>query len=127
MAEPVPGWTVTLDRDVAAGTVRSVTWSAAPGAGIAQNQFALFRLSLKLPQSDKVSFLATQTYSDGTAVKWDEAPRPDGGEPDHPAPMLTLAAEASPSQADDTARWLAIAALVVGAAAVGLTLIRTRS
>ena len=126
MAESVPGWTVALDRDIAAGTVRSVTWNAAPGAGIAQDQFALFRLSLKLPQTDKVSFPATQTYSDGTAVKWDEAPRPDGGEPDHPAPMLTLAAEASPAHSDDTARWLAIAAIVVGAAAVGLTLVRTR-
>jgi uncharacterized protein YcnI len=127
MAESVPGWSVTLDRDVAAGTLRSVTWNAAPRGGVAPGQFALFRLSLKLPQTDNVSFPATQTYSDGTAVKWDESPRPDGSEPDHPAPMLTLAAEASPSRADDTARWLAIAALVIAAGAVGLTVIRTRS
>lgn len=29
--EAMPGWTVRLDRDVAAGTVRSITWTAAPG------------------------------------------------------------------------------------------------
>src|SRR4051794_3766420 len=29
--EVIPGWTATLDRDVAAGTVRSATWTAAPG------------------------------------------------------------------------------------------------
>ncbi len=127
MAESVPGWTVKPDRDVSAGTVRSVTWTAVPGAGVAPDQFALFRLSLKLPQTDKLSFPATQTYSDGTAVKWDQGLLPDGGEPDHPAPTLTLAAEASPSHSDDTARWLAIAALVVGAGAVALTLVRRRS
>lgn len=28
--EVMPGWTARLDRDAAAGTVRSVTWTAAP-------------------------------------------------------------------------------------------------
>jgi uncharacterized protein YcnI len=129
MGELVPGWTVKLDRDLAAGTVRSVTWTANPGAGIPPDQFALFRVSLKLPQTDKVSFPAAQTYSDGSVVNWNQGPLPGGGEPDHPVPTLTLAkaAEASPSDTDDTARWLAIAALVVGAVAVTLTLVRRRS
>lgn len=127
MAEHMPGWKIALDRDVAAGTVRSVTWTAAPGAGIAPDEFVPFRVSLTLPKSDTVSFPATQTYSDGSVVQWDQAPLPEGGEPDHPAPMLTLAAEASSSHADDTARWLAVAGLVVGAVAVALALVRRRA
>jgi uncharacterized protein YcnI len=126
VGELVPGWTVKLDRDLAAGTVRSVTWTANPGGGIPPDQFALFRVSLKLPQADKVSFPAAQTYSDGSVVNWNQGPLPGGGEPDHPIPTLTLA-KAAPSHTDDTARWLAIAALVVGAVAVTLTLVRRRS
>ncbi|MDR3658399.1 MAG: YcnI family protein, partial [Mycobacterium sp.] len=91
-AEYLPGWTAILDRDAAAGTVRSVTWTAAPNAGIGVDQFGLFRISMQLPDSDTVSFPATQTYSDGTVVKWDQPPLPGGAEPGHPAPTLTLAA-----------------------------------
>ena len=90
--EAMPGWTVKLDRDAAAGTVRSVTWTAAPNGGIPADQFALFRISVQLPDADTVSFPATQTYSDGSIVKWDQPPQPGGGEPEYPAPMLTLAA-----------------------------------
>ncbi|MCA2271410.1 YcnI family protein, partial [Mycobacterium avium] len=77
--ETMPGWTARLDRDAASGTVRSVTWTAAAGGGIGPDQFALFRLSVKLPDADTVSFPATQTYADGTVVKWDQPPLPDGG------------------------------------------------
>src|ERR1700730_8453084 len=138
--ETMPGWTAKLDRDAACGTVRSVTWTAAPNAGIAADQFALFRISVQLPDTDTVSFPATQTYSDGAVVKWDEPPLPGGGEPEHPAPTLTLAAapaaahahhppSAAPADhavgpapsksADNTARVLGGAALVVAALGVG--------
>ncbi len=127
MVEQVPGWTVKLDRDVPAGTVRAITWTAAPGGAIPPDQFALFRVSLKLPDTPTVSFAATQTYSDGTVVRWDEAPLPDGSEPEHPAPTLTLVADMPASHRDSTSRWLAIAALVVAAGAVGLVLVRRRS
>ena len=60
--ELMPGWTAKLDRDTAAGTARSVTWTAAPGAGIAPDQFALFRVAVTLPNTDTVTFPATQTY-----------------------------------------------------------------
>src|ERR1700742_3469171 len=89
-AETMPGWTSRLDRDAASGTVRSVTWTAAPNGGIGVDQFALFRMSVQLPDTETVSFPATQTYSDGSIVKWDQPPLPGGGEPEHPAPMLTL-------------------------------------
>ena len=141
-AETMPGWTAKLDRDAASGTVRSVTWTAAPGGGIPADQFALFRISVQLPDADTVSFPATQTYSDGSIVKWDQPPQPGGGEPEHPAPMLTLAAgpavphdhrRAPPrasrasNPADNTARVLGGLALVVGALGLCLALVRRRS
>ncbi|MET0701235.1 MAG: YcnI family protein [Mycobacterium sp.] len=91
-ADVMPGWTVKLDKDVAAGTVRAVTWTATPGAGIPPDQFELFQLLVTLPDADSASFPATQTYADGTVVQWDQKPLPGGGEPEHPAPTLPLAA-----------------------------------
>ena len=140
-AETMPGWTAKLDRDGASGTVRSVTWTAAPNGGIGVDQFALFRISVQLPDTDTVSFPATQTYSDGSIVQWDQPPLPGGGEPEHPAPMLTLAAgpaaphehnppSAAPARSkspDNTARVLGGAALVVGALGVCLALVRRRT
>jgi hypothetical protein len=142
----MPGWTVRLDRDTAAGTVKSITWTAAPSAGIPPDQFALFRVALLLPKTDSVSFPATQTYSDGTVVKWDEPTPPGGTEPEHPSPTLALAGAAAddehgattaaapgPSSAgavsapDDTARWLAGAGIALGVAAVALTVWRRRA
>jgi uncharacterized protein YcnI len=140
-AEAMPGWTVKLDRDAAAGTVRSVTWTAAPNGGIPADQFALFRISVQLPDADTVSFPATQTYSDGSIVKWDQPPQPGGGEPEHPVPTLTLAAgpavphdHAPPSMpmaqskpaADNTARVLGGVALIVAALGLCLALVRRR-
>jgi uncharacterized protein YcnI len=141
--EVMPGWTAKLDRDAAAGTVRSVTWTAAPSVGIASDQFALFNVSVTLPNQPSVTLPATQTYSDGTVVRWDQPPLPNGDEPEHPAPMLNLtaapgaapdddhqpptaaptatataAAEPTAPQAarpDNTARWLAGGALVLAA------------
>jgi len=146
--ETMPGWTAKLDRDAASGTVRSVTWTAAPNAGIGVDQFALFRISVQLPDTDTVRFPATQTYSDGLIVKWDQPPLPGGGEPEHPAPSLTLAAgpvaphqhhpssgmpadhAGAPGQSqspDNTARLLGGAALVVGALGICLVLVRRRA
>ena len=129
--ESIPGWTAKLDRDTASGTVRSVTWTAAPNGGIGVDQFAVFRISLQLPDTDTVSFPATQTYSDGAVVKWDQPPLPSGGEPEHPVPTLTLSAEQQPQRpaartADDTALWVAIAGAVIGAAGLVLGLLNWR-
>jgi uncharacterized protein YcnI len=148
--ELMPGWTSRLDRDTTAGIVRSVTWTAAPGVGVPPDQFALFRVAVTLPNTDMVSFPATQTYNDTTVVRWDQPPLPGGGEPEHPVPTLTLTAAPSegagqnpspavsasptpaPAQAssppapDNTARWLAGAALVLGGLGVGLALVLRR-
>ena len=145
--EVMPGWTARLDRDAAAGTVRSVTWTAAPSVGISSDQFALFNVSVTLPDQPTVTLPATQTYSDGTVVRWDQPPLPGGGEPEHPAPELKLtgasaeghddheqpaapmataaaepAAEPESARPDDTARWLAGGALVLAAVGVVVAL-----
>lgn len=90
--ETKPGWTARLDRDTATGSVRSVTWTAAANAGISADQFGLFRISMKLPDTDMLSFPAAQRYADGTVVHWDQGRLPGGGEPERPAPTLALAA-----------------------------------
>jgi uncharacterized protein YcnI len=155
-AELMPGWTPRLDRDTAAGTVRSVTWTAAPSVGISPDQFALFRVSVTLPNQPSVTFPATQTYSDGKVVKWDQPPLPGGGEPEFPVPELNLSgppahddddhmpnmpstqppagAPQSPQQPvaqptaapDDTARWLAGGALVLAAVGVAVAVVGRR-
>jgi uncharacterized protein YcnI len=124
--EVMPGWTAALDRDTAAGTVRSVTWTADPKVGISPDQFALFRISVKLPEGDSVVFPTTQTYSDGTVVQWDQTPLPDGSEPEHPAPEVSLAVASSAPTADNTARWLAGGALTLAAVAVAAAVIGRR-
>jgi uncharacterized protein YcnI len=137
--ESMPGWTARLDRDAAAGTTRSVTWTAAPGTGIGAEQFAQFRISVQLPDNAQtISFPATQTYSDGTVVKWDQ-PTPQGGaEPEYPAPALALtgakaddhpmqaAQTSSPAAADNSARWLAGGALALSVVAVVTALVVRR-
>ncbi|MDT5365348.1 MAG: hypothetical protein QOC69_7110 [Mycobacterium sp.] len=149
-AEVMPGWTSRLDRNAAAGTVSSVTWSAAPSVGISPDQFALFRISVTLPNQPSVSFPATQTYSDGKVVHWDQPPLPGGGEPEYPVPELALSGApapehqmtpspvaaaaptgqpvtgAAPKTADDTARWLAGGALIVAAVGVVVAVVGRR-
>lgn len=149
-AEATPGWTATMQRNRAAGTVQSVTWTAIPGGGIPADQFGLFRLSVKLPDADSVSFPAAQTYADGTVVNWDQPPLPDGAEPDFPAPVLALSSAAGPvppaerhtpsvtaasppgaaeppAARDNSARVLAGAALLVAALGVGIAVTRRRA
>ncbi len=133
-AEVMPGWSVQLDHDIPSGTFRSATWTAAPGAGIPADQFALFRIQVTLPDTDTASFPATQTYADGKVVRWDQPPLPDGSEPEHPAPHLVLTKAtpgadqpAAPSAATDSpGRWLAGTALAVSAASLMLTVARRR-
>jgi uncharacterized protein YcnI len=133
--EAMPGWTARLDRDTAAGTVRSVTWTAAPGSGVAPDQFGLFRISVKLPDAATVSLPATQTYSDGTVVKWDQPTPPGGAEPEYPAPEIALTGApaddhpttvAQTTAADNSARWLAGGALALAAVAVATALLVRR-
>lgn len=81
-------------------------------------------------------------------MKWDQPPLPGGGEPENPVPTLALAAgppashdhqpssapagdraatTPRPASSDNTARLLGGAALVLGALAVAVALIRRRA
>lgn len=141
--QPIPGWTSTIDKNPE-GLATAVTWTAGPGAEVLPGQFQQFLLSAgPLPEQDSVSFPATQTYNDGEVVEWNEEQAEGAEEPEHPAPALTLAAEsgdghgattasaataseaessAAPAESDNTARWMAGIALVLGAlgAALGI-------
>lgn len=137
--QPLPGWTSTVDRNPE-GLATAVTWTAQPGSEVQPGQFQQFLLSAgPLPEEETVSFPAVQTYNDGEVVEWTQEST-DGSEPEYPAPTLTLVAAgessdghgqaatestteaASASESDNTARWIAGVALVLGAlgAALGI-------
>ncbi|EWM19035.1 YcnI family protein [Kutzneria sp. 744] len=141
---PVPGWTAEvatkeLDKPLQVGdltvkeVVSSVTWTAQDGTGIAPGQFQQFSIAVEgLPSNvDQLVMPATQTYDSGKVVNWgDQPPAPGAQEPEHPAPHLTLAADAAPAAAvttpmvmtsqDDGARWLGGGALLLAALALGV-------
>lgn len=117
-SKPVPGWKAvtteaTLPKPVESeGTtltkaVRTVTWTADKGTQIAPGEYQEFSLSVgPLPAVGTVLLPATQTYSDGEVVAWDE-PTPAGGtEPEYPAPELVITdagtATAAPAAAGST-------------------------
>ncbi len=143
LVQPVPGWSftetttklakpiVTDDGDITQA-VSEIDWKANTSAdAIGPNQFQQFVIIAgQLPDTPTLTFKAIQTYSDGSEVDWIELPAAgSNAEPDHPAPVLTLAASAttdssSSSGGSDTgAIILSIVALVLAAAALGLVII----
>jgi uncharacterized protein YcnI len=153
--KPVPGWTadvaktklptpITKDNGAQiTEAVTAVTWTAQPGSELKATDYQEFSVSFgPLPTNvDQVEFPAHQTYSDGKVVDWVQ-PTPAGGEePEHPAPVVKLAAKAddehgtaadtasttgdqatatASNTSDNTARWLGGAGLLVGAIGVGV-------
>lgn len=102
--QPVTGWTTTVTKVKLANPVTvgeatltervgSITWTASKDAAIKPGQFQTFPMSAgPLPMIEAVNFTATQTYSDGKVVNWDEPEVAGAAEPEHPAPALKLAA-----------------------------------
>ena len=119
--QPKAGWTAKVTKkplphpltDDDGGTitdyVAQVDFTASgpgAGAGIPPGEFDMFKLSVgPFPKAPNMTFAALQTYSDGSTVSWDEKSA-NGAVPDHPAPVLQLAAAAG------------LAALVVAVAAL---------
>jgi uncharacterized protein YcnI len=105
--KPVPGWTATPTTSKLATPIKThdheiteavsrIVWTAGAGSAIKPGQFQEFDVSLgPLPASGQLVFKALQTYSDGTVVRWIDEPSSDGTEPEHPAPVLKLAAAAA--------------------------------
>lgn len=105
LVEPVPGWThtqttaklakpITTDDGTIAAAVSTITWKADTGSALKPGEFGAFTLIAgQLPDAKQLVFKAIQTYADGSVVKWIETAAPGStDEPDHPAPVLTLAA-----------------------------------
>jgi uncharacterized protein YcnI len=144
-AQAKPGWKVVVKKEKLASptkvgdfelteAVRTVTWTTA-GKGIAPSQFDEFAISAgPFPDDESISFAAEQTYSDGEVASWDQIAEGEK-EPEHPAPILTLAApvaevdDTKAAEADDTdaaARWLGGGALAVAVATLLVVLRQNR-
>ena len=103
--QPKPGWKATViekplahpmkddDGNEITQYVSQVDFKASSAAaGIPPGEFDMFNLSVgPFPNAASMSFAALQTYSDGTTANWDEKSA-NGAEPEHPAPVLQLAA-----------------------------------
>jgi uncharacterized protein len=104
--KPHPGWTYTETTDKPSTplssddgpvdkVVTSITWTATNG-GIRPGEFDEFDVSAgPLPKVDTMTFKAIQTYADGSVVRWIETAPAGAAEPEHPAPVLKLAAAGS--------------------------------
>jgi uncharacterized protein YcnI len=102
--KPVPGWTVTArkeklpepydhDGTTITEAVQTVTWTADQGTQIAPGEYQEFAISVgPLPDPGTILLPAIQTYGDGTVVAWDQPTPASGEEPEHPAPMIEVAA-----------------------------------
>jgi uncharacterized protein YcnI len=142
--EPVDGWATSIATAQLAKpietpdgpiseAVSTITWTAKRGGGgaIGPGQFRDFPISVQIPgrAGDVLTFKALQTYSNGEVVRWIGAP-----DADEPAATVTVtaatddgagAAAVTPAISDDGgggSDGLAIAALVVGALALGTAL-----
>lgn len=138
---PTPGWTTklvstSLTKPVKVGeseitdAVTSVVFTAGPDAHIVDGEVQLFTISVgPVPDVDTVAITATQHYSDGSVVQWNDT----SVDADEPAPVLYVNASppadhhstvtATPQSAtgqDTLARVVGIAGLVLGV--VGITL-----
>jgi uncharacterized protein YcnI len=158
---PVPGWTAevvtaTLPApvDVKGATLTEaparVVWTADAGTQIAPGAFEEFSIVAgPLPDPGKSVVLpATQTYSDGEVVKWDQVVAEGAAEPELPAPVLVVpggeeAAASAPAAthlvatdpaasadtagvttSDPLARWLGGLGLLLGAGGLVFALTR---
>ncbi|HEX4726182.1 MAG TPA: YcnI family protein [Jatrophihabitans sp.] len=113
LVAPMDGWTATIkntklatplktdDGDITE-VVSEIDWQASTGGGIKPGFFGQFTIIAgKLPDDvNSLTFKAIQSYSDGSSVSWIEQAAPgSSAEPEHPAPVLQLAAASSPTGA----------------------------
>ncbi|HTZ44601.1 MAG TPA: YcnI family protein [Jatrophihabitans sp.] len=163
LVAPMTGWTATIKQAKLATPIKTddgditqvvseIDWTAAAGAGIKPGYFGQFTIIAgQLPDGvDALTFKAVQQYSDGSTVSWIEESAPGSTtEPDHPAPVLKLAADsaagpsgqvtataapaAGGSSTDGASKGAATTGIVLGAigavlgvVALGLVLLRGR-
>lgn len=129
--EPVAGWRsrqtsrelsppVQTDDGPVTRTVARLSWTAVDtAAAIRPGQFQVFTISAgPVPDVSRLVFKVLQYYSDGSVVRWIDPPV-GGGEPPHPAPVVTVVSGDPPASAagdpgDPAPSWIAVAAFVAG-------------
>ena len=101
--KPKQGWTYRMVKAAPAEpfeafgepvkeVVTRIVWTSS-GKGIGASEFDEFEVSAgPLPDVDRLAFPALQTYADGDVVRWIEPAVEGQEEPEHPAPVLQLAA-----------------------------------
>jgi uncharacterized protein YcnI len=103
---PMEGWTAevitgalpepvtTADGATLTEGPLSVVWTADAGSEISQQEYQTFSISVgRLPEAGSTVMLpATQSYTDGEVVGWDEETVEGAEEPDKPAPSFVTTA-----------------------------------
>lgn len=160
--QPKAGWTAKVVRKPLATPVTGEDGSeitqyvaqvdftaTSRSTAIPPGEFDMFNLSVgPFPKTASMSFAASQTYSDGSTVNWDEKSADGVTEPAHPAPVLDLTAagtaggsspaptvsmpmtSATARVAGGSTSWTGVAALIVALAALlvsGVVLVAGRN
>ncbi|MEC0249489.1 YcnI family protein [Paenibacillus chitinolyticus] len=144
--EPKPGWKYEIAKD-GADKITGVTWTAENG-GLTKTEFGEFNMQGKVADNaTSIVWKAYQTYQDGSVVEWTGAEgsdkpasvtkvtaKPAGGATDSHGHTSTApgSATAAPAQqagasASNTPLYLSIAAVVLSAASLLLSLFRKRA
>ncbi|MFJ6002503.1 YcnI family protein [Arthrobacter sp. NPDC092385] len=104
--KPVEGWTAevvsgalpapvtTADGATLTEAPLSVVWTAEPGSEISRQEYQTFSISVgRLPEAGSTVLLpATQSYTDGEVVEWNQETVEGAEEPEKPAPSFVTTA-----------------------------------
>ncbi|MEF3303577.1 YcnI family copper-binding membrane protein [Paenibacillus sp. GYB003] len=135
--EPKFGWTYTTTKD-GSGKITSVVWTAT-GEGLGATEFGEFKMSGKVENDAKdLSWKAYQTYKDGSVVEWVgaegsdkpasvtkvKAAAPGADSHGHDTGASAPAEAAGASAESKTPLYLSIAAVVLGALALIVSLLK---
>ncbi|GAA3402663.1 YcnI family protein [Paenibacillus hodogayensis] len=137
--EPKFGWKYDVTKD-GTGKITSVVWTAT-GDGFGATEFGEFKMSGKVENDAKdLSWKAYQTYKDGSVVEWVgadgsdkpasvtkiKAAAPGADSHGHDTGASAPAAGASDSSESKTPLYLSIAAVVLGALALLVALLKKK-
>lgn len=132
--QPVAGWTATVTTAKLAKPITTddgqlttyasrVDWKADAAAAIKPGEFQEFAISAgPLPDVASLTLPATQRYSDGTVVEWNQIAS-GSAEPEHPAPVLTLSAAEGSTTPTATAEPAAASSDGSGTAALAVAIV----
>jgi uncharacterized protein YcnI len=124
--ENLPGWKIGVHEQMTAGPaggdemagkpVTSIVWD---GGTVPAGTFQQFPVRIgELPAGGTLTFRVLQTYSDGQVVRWADPAPPGQPEPEHPAPVVTVAPAVTTEASD-----VDVLGRVLGGVALGLALV----